>query len=388
MTEETDVVVLDDKLWQELLELTHGEAAPCFQCGVCTAICPWDGVREDGFNVRSILRSAQTGNLQELERLWLCSACLQCEASCPRGVPISEVICNLRYLLWTRRTNLHSLPATLWSCYWNNNPLGQPPSARMDWAADLNLADFDPTHHEWLLYFGCTLSYDRRAQAIARAAVKILRSAGVSFGVLGLDEPCCGESVLRLGHAPFFAELAQQAIEVFSKRGITKLVVLSPHCFDVFRNHYQALGAKLEVKHITQFLAGLIDAGVLQFVAGEELQLTFHDPCLLGRGNGEYEAPRQILSAIPGITLVPLIPEKEEGLCCGGGGGRMYLETPPGERFGDIRVQQARQTGAAVLATACPLCISCLEDSMKVVEGKQLPVRDVVEIAAEHLELE
>jgi Fe-S oxidoreductase len=386
MTEETDVVILDDHLWQELIELTHGEAAPCFQCGVCTAICPWGDVREEGFNVRSILRAAQLGNLHDLESLWLCTGCLQCEASCPRGVPISKVLHSLRYLLWKHRTNLHSLPTTLWSCYWNNNPLGQPPSARMDWAADLNLQAFDPEQHEWLTYFGCTISYDRRAQEIARATVKILQSANIPFGVLGVEEPCSGEAVLRLGHLPFFEELAQQAIDLFTQRGVEKLIALSPHSFDVFRQHYPALGAKFDVKHITQFLADLIEANALQFAAGEEVQAVFHDPCLLGRGNGEYDAPRQILHAIPGIELLTMDQEKEEGLCCGGGGGRMYLETPPGERFGDLRVNQARETGAALLATACPLCISCLEDSMKVTEGERLPVRDVVEIAADHLE--
>ena len=115
--------------------------------------------------------------------------------------------------------------------------------------------------------------------------------------------------------------------------------------------------------------------------------MTYHDPCLLGRGNGEYQAPRTILNAIPGVELLPMDPEMEQGLCCGGGGGRMYLETPPGERFGDLRVEQARRSGAEVLATACPLCISCLDDSMKVVKGRMMPVMDVIEIAAQHLEL-
>jgi Fe-S oxidoreductase len=165
------------------------------------------------------------------------------------------------------------------------------------------------------------------------------------------------------------------------------MVVLSPHCFDVFANLYPALGAEFDVQHITQFLAWLIEEGKLHFGEGGTQRVTYHDPCLLGRGNGEYQAPRRILGAIPGLALLPMKPEREQGLCCGGGGGRMYLETPPGERFADLRVQQARQSGADILATACPLCISCLEDSMKVVEGEPMLVKDVVEIAAQHLEL-
>jgi Fe-S oxidoreductase len=257
----------------------------------------------------------------------------------------------------------------------------------MDWATDLDLADFDPVKHAWLLYIGCTASYDRRAQEIARAAVKVMQTAGLSFGTLGLDEPCCGETVLRLGHSPFFEDLAQHAITTFEQRGVERMVVLSPHCYDVFIHHYSSLGADYEVLHITQFLDRLIGGGDLHFTNMGAKRITYHDPCLLGRGNEEYDAPRRVLSAIPGLELLPMEPEREEGLCCGGGGGRMYLETPPGERFGDLRVQQARQSGAAILATACPLCISCLEDSMKVVDGDRLPVRDVVEIAAEHLEL-
>lgn len=385
MAEESNAITLDEGLWLEILELTHGAAAPCFQCGVCTAICPWGEAREGGFSVRTILRDAQIGNLDELETLWLCSSCLQCEASCPRGVPVSEVLGSLRYLLWRRRANLHALPSVLWSSYWNNNPLSQPPSARMDWATGLDLPTFDPTQHDWLLYIGCTASYDRRAQDIARAAVKVLRAVGLQFGVLGVEEPCCGETILRLGHGPFFEELARKAINTFDAFEIERMVVLSPHCFDVFKQHYPQLGAEFESTHITQFLDRLITAGRIQFVNGERLKITYHDPCILGRGHGAYDAPRNILQAIPGVELCPMDLEREDSLCCGGGGGRMFLETPPGERFGDLRVQHARQSGASILATSCPLCIACLEDSMKVVMGDRLPVMDVVEIVGRYV---
>ena len=386
MTDELRTITLDEGMWQELLELTDGAAAPCFQCGVCTAICPWGEARPNGFSVRGILRAAQLGELEELESLWLCSSCLQCEASCPRGVEISKVIQSLRYLLWRRRAHLHTLPAVLWSCYWNNNPLGQPPSARMDWAADLDLPAFDSANHEWLFYVGCTASYDRRAQEVARAAVKVMRAAGVPFGVLGLDEPCCGESILRLGHRPFFEDLAQQALQVFEERGVKRVVVLSPHCYDIFLHEYPRFGTRIEAQHMTQLVADLISQGKLNFRSGDPLMVTYHDPCLLGRGSGEYEAPRNILQAIPDVEFLPMHPEREAGLCCGGGGGRMYHETPPGERFGDLRVKQARASGASTLATACPLCIACLEDSMKILEGDSMAVQDVMEIAARYLE--
>jgi Fe-S oxidoreductase len=386
MTQDSQrTITLDRDSWQELLVLTHGEATPCFQCGVCTAVCPWGNFHPGGFNIRDILRAAQLGESEKLEQLWLCTACSQCAASCPRGVDISEVIRSLRYLLWKNREHLDLLPGVLWSCYWNNNPLGQPPSSRMDWAADLGLESFDPAVHSFLLYVGCTCSYDRRSQAVAKAFVEILRAASVSFGVLGLEEPCCGESVFRLGHTPYFKEMATKAIETFKDNKVQRIIALSPHCYDVFINEYPALGGEFQVSHASQVLADLLEQGKLKLLDSSCTKVTYHDPCLLGRANGEYEAPRSVLRAVPGLELTPIDPDASQGLCCGGGGGRMYLETPPAERFGDLRVDQARATGADILATACPLCISCLEDSMKVVPGRPMLVKDIIEIIAERL---
>jgi len=255
----------------------------------------------------------------------------------------------------------------------------------MDWAVGLDLELFDPELHTYLLYVGCTGSYDRRAQGVAKAFVKILRAAGVSFGVLGVNEPCCGESVFRLGHTPFFEELAARAIGIFQTHGVRQLIALSPHCYDVFVNEYPPLGGEFQVLHASQVLAELMQHGKLSLEGASALKVTYHDPCLLGRVNGEYEAPRNVLLGIPGLEFAPIEPDAAQGLCCGGGGGRMYQETPPGERFGDLRVEQARATGADVLATACPLCISCLEDSMKVVPGRPMLVKDIIEIVAERL---
>ena len=145
MTQETSILI-DDAVGQELMELTDGAAAPCFQCGVCTAVCPWGRVREEPLSVRSILRAVQLGHFDQLEPLWLCTGCRECELSCPRGVPIAEVLRSIRYLLWEQRKNLDNLPAVLWSMYWNGNPLSQPPSARSTWAAELALPAFDHRH--------------------------------------------------------------------------------------------------------------------------------------------------------------------------------------------------------------------------------------------------
>lgn len=375
-----DGLLLNDELWERLLELTEGDVALCYQCGECTAACPWGLVREKGLPVRLILRQAQLGIEHTEPDLWLCTTCGQCQATCPRGVDIPRVFRALRQLAWEQHSVEKGLSSMLWSMFWNDNPWSQPPSQRTAWANSLQLEAFDPSRHEVLLYVGCTSSYNRRAQKIARALVTLLRKAGVSFGYLGEEEPCCGESALSVGNRPYFEELAAHASQVFKEKGVKQLITISPHCYDVFRNHYHEVPDGFTPRHYTQFLAELLENKRLSFTRPVNLKVTFQDPCYLGRLNDEYKAPRQVLSAIPGVELVEMKDSHQAGLCCGGGGGRMWLETPADERFANIRVQQAANSGANQLATACPFCLSCLEDSASQVQGG-LNVLDVAELA-------
>ncbi len=375
--------LVDDTLWHRLLELTDGTAALCYQCGVCTALCPWGDLRQQPLSVRTFLRQAQLG-LQDGDRsLWLCTTCAQCSAACPRGVDIVRVLRSLRLLAWELRQVEMGLPSVLWSLHWNNNPWTQPPSQRAGWAKGLDIPTFDPQQHEILLYVGCTSSYDRRAQKIARALAHLFDSAGVKYGYLGEAEPCCGESALSLGHSPYFSEVAHRAAQTFAERGVTALVAISPHCYDVFKNHLSGTTGNLQPMHYTQHLAQLLESGRLRLEKPCETRVTFQDPCYLGRHNDEYQAPRQVLSYIPGLELVELAHHHEDGLCCGGGGGRMWLETPVGERFSDLRVEQAAESGADILATACPFCVSCLEDSAKFKKLSGLQVLDIAEIVVQ-----
>lgn len=378
-------ITIDDDLWEELLEVTNGAAGPCYQCGVCTATCPWGIVRDEDFTVRTLLRHAQIGSLDGLESLWLCTACAQCEASCPREVPISEVIRGVRYLFWKRRDVLKDLPTTLWSLYWNNNPWGQPPSQRTKWIGEREIPLFDASEHEILLYIGCTPSFDRRAQNITRSLVKVLQAANDSFGILGENEPCCGEAALSLGHRPYFEELANKAVTVFEEHQVEKIIAISPHCYDVMRNEYPE-EVDLDVIHYTQYLRELIQAEELTFPFPLQRKVTLQDPCTLGRRNNEYDAPREVIQSIPGISFIEMELSGPEALCCGGGGGRMWMETPIGERFSDLRVQEAANTSADVLATACPFCITCFEDSIKAEGIPGLQVLDIAELAAISIE--
>jgi Fe-S oxidoreductase len=383
---ESEFIEIDDSRYEHLLELTDGAASSCFQCGVCTAVCPWSLVRDDTIPVRVLLRQAQLGLPMTDEALWLCTTCAQCEALCPRGVDISAVIRGLRYIAWDERTIPEGLPTLLWSVHWNDNPWSQPPSERSQWAKDIALPAYDPDKHEILLYVGCTSSYDRRAQQIALSLARVLRAAGVSFGYLGEDEPCCGESVLSVGHVRFFQEMAQKAIDVFGERGVTRLVTLSPHCYDVFLNHYPwPKGPKTapQVYHYTQYVAELIESERLKFTKSIDHIITIQDPCYLVRHNREIDASRRILDAVPGTRIVEMLHSGLDGLCCGGGGGRMWMETDAGERFSDIRIEEAQKVDAQIVATACPFCIVCLEDSVKSLKVRDLRILDVAEILAQ-----
>ncbi len=383
----TDIPVLNDDTFEELFELTNGASAVCFQCGVCTACCPWGLVKDDTLSIRSLLRNAQLGVHNNRQLIWLCTTCGQCEALCPRGVNIIKVIQALRYLAWKRNDTIEGLPTLLWSIFWNNNPWEQPPSHRHLWSKHLEVPEFDHQKHELLYYVGCTASYDTRAQKIAKDLIKVLQIAGISFGILGEHEPCSGEEVLSIGHSPYFNDLSNNAASIFNSRKVDKLITTDPHSYDAFKNHYKSSTQdQLDMPipyHYTEYLAEMIKVGRLSLDNQRHItrqSITYHDPCYLSRHNRIIEAPRFVLESIPGVELVEMENTGNETLCCGGGGGRMWLDTAPGERFSDFRVMEALETGAEILATACPYCISCLEDSIKVQGIEHLSVMDIAEI--------
>ncbi|MBN1261179.1 MAG: 4Fe-4S dicluster domain-containing protein [Anaerolineae bacterium] len=381
MDPQEDPIVIDDALWERLIELTGGEAALCYQCGVCTATCPWGLVKEETVSVREFIRRVQLG-LETTAALWLCTTCAKCEAYCPRGVSIASIFQALRSIAWENRKTPEGLSSLLWSEFWNDNPWEQPPSQRAQWAKDLEVPHFDPEQHEILLYIGSTPAYDRRAQQVAKALVKALRASGVAFGILGEAEPESGSDVLDIGHRAYFEDIARASATTFREQGVAHLVTISPHDYDAFHNHYPVVSDAFHPQHYTQYLAALLDSGRLTLTHRVERTVTFHDPCYLARHNAETKAPRAVLDAIPGLTVVEMNDAGVDTLCCGGGGGRMWLETEAGERFSDLRVAEALETGSGLLATACPFCIACLEDSLKAQKITDLLVKDIAEIVA------
>jgi len=376
---------LDDALWERVMAATDGAVAPCFQCGVCTATCPWGLLQAEPVNVRQLMHRAQLGIQQEDGAMWWCTTCRACEVQCPRGVPIADVMLALRSLAWKDGQAPQGLTSVMWALYWDANPWRRPPSQRALWAKGLDVKGFEPGD-EALYYVGCTPSYDSRTQKVARALVALFREAGVAFGTLGEDEPCCGDAAYGLGQQDYVRRIVDANVELFSQRGVQTLVTTSPHCYDMFRNQYPAQ-AGLRPLHYSQYLASLVDEGRLRFDKPFEARVTFHDPCYLSRRNGVQAEPRQVLAAIPGLELVEMARSGEGTLCCGGGGGRMWMETKAGERFADLRVEEALDSGAEILVTACPHCIACLEDGVKL-SGRDLRVMDLAELAASALHLE
>ncbi|MBI3978350.1 MAG: (Fe-S)-binding protein [Chloroflexi bacterium] len=384
-TSEARPLLLDDALAEEIIRITGGAAAPCFQCGTCTATCPWGLVSGEGLRVRQLMRRAQLGLDESNGAVWLCTTCGACEDRCPRGVPIARVMVALRQAAWQRRRVPAGLSSLMWGMYWDGNPWGRPPSQRSEWARGLDVPAFG-AESEILYYVGCTASYDQRMQKVARALAGIFRAAGVGFGTLGDREPCCGEAAHSLGQAGYVQQVVAANERLFAEVGVRTIVAISPHCYDMFKNHH-FVGQKpagWRPLHVGEYLAELIAAGRLRFEQPLNLRVTYHDPCYLSRHNSVCEAPREILRALPGVELVEMEESRADTLCCGGGGGRMWQETVAGQRFSDIRIAQARATGAEVLATSCPHCIACLEDSAKLAEAP-LRVVDVAELVASAL---
>ncbi len=359
----------------------------CFQCGLCDAVCPWNRVRE--FSMRRIVRQATFGMTDiESEEMWLCTTCGKCPQQCPRDVRQIESGVALRRIATEYGVfpqSVQPVRTISGSLVGEGNPLSEERKKRADWAEGLGVEAF-AEGMEYLYFPGCYLCYDPRLKKVARATAGVLQAAGVEFGILGSQENCCGESIRKTGDEELFKRLARENIKTFVDHGVKRILVSSPHCLHTFRNEYPEFMVEFEVVHVTELLLELLESGALELKGSYGKRVTYHDPCYLGRHNGVYEAPREVLNAVPGLELVELSESRAESLCCGGGGGRIWMETPKGERFCDLRVDQAMEVGAEVLATACPYCISNFEDSkltLDVVED--IEIRDITEIVYEAL---
>jgi Fe-S oxidoreductase len=357
----------------------------CFQCGLCDTVCPWNRVRS--FSMRKLVRQAVFGFTEiESEEMWLCTTCGRCPQRCPRDVKQIESGVALRRVA----TEYGVFPASVkpvrtasGSLIGEGNPLGEERTKRADWAKGESVKTFSEEME--LLYFpGCYPSYDPRSKKIAAATAHILKAAGVDFGILGTKENCCGESIRKTGDEELYRRLAKENIKTFVDHGVKKILVSSPHCYHTFKNEYPEFMVNFEVVHISQYLFELVTEGRLELKKSYGKKVTYHDPCYLGRHNGIFEEPREVLKKVPGLELNEMSENRLDSLCCGGGGGRVWMETQKGERFGDLRIEQAMEVGAELLVTCCPYCITMLEDSRVTMglDGK-IEIKDITEIVQE-----
>ena len=362
------------------------ELMGCIQCGKCTGGCPV--ARNTALNIRSLVYHMLVEPELEVsphQELWDCTCCFNCVERCPKDVRPAELIIALRGQLVESGRIPETIGAALMGVFRQGNPTG---IAREDRTAWVDGADVKGAQEvadrcgrcETLYFVGCIPAYDPRVQPSARALVRALTQAGLDFGTLGTKENCCGSEVRRLGELGLFEMLVEENGELIRSVGASRLVTTSPHCFNTLKKEYNLGG--IEVLHYTQLIAKLIEQDRLAFKGEVGRVVTYHDPCFLGKQNHVFEEPRAILEALPGVKLVEMDRNRERSLCCEGGGGRMWAEgTNLEERLAFLRVHEAAQTGAEVLAVACPFCLLTLEDAVKV-QGldEQLQVRDILEL--------
>ncbi len=376
--------------FQEAVDIIKEEGGEisklCYQCGLCTAVCPWNTVRS--FLVRKAMHQAQLGLPDfENEDMWLCATCKACVDRCPRGVEIIDVWRSFRRAIV--ELGIGGVPDSLRITAKNvsgvGNPQGEEREKRNEWAKDLGVKTH--TKGTAVLYFPCCYnSFDPALLGAAKATVDILRKAEIDFGILGNEQSCCGESMRKSGNENLFKSLAEGNISAFNEAGATRIVVASPHCYDTFKNEYPELGGKSDIIHLSQYMAELIREGNIKPTKELNKKVAFHDSCYLGRHNNIYDEPREVLKSIPGLELVEMANYRENSLCCGGGGGRIWEETKKEERFSDIRVQQALDVGAEILVAACPYCIANFEDSV-ITLGKEdtIEIKEIAELVQESL---
>lgn len=382
---------------QDILDIVRR----CRNCNYCYSDCPLfestRGFATQGpsglmtamyYGIRwDLIKGREGEDLRNL--IYACTTCRSCELRCKKSAtntPIVEVIETGRKLLL--ESMLGPLPEqrmVLESIYKYGNPYGELPEKRLSWLGDLKVKLLPSEEAEVLYYVGCTASYEPKLHNLPRSIAKLLNLLGVDFGILEA-EVCCGDPVRSLGDDTLFKEVIAQNLERFEDAGVKVIVTTSPHCFNAFLNKYENIGKEFEVKHYVSFLAKAFEGREDLFKTELPYTVTYHDPCYLGKHNDIYDPPRALLKQIPGIRLVEMEMTRENSLCCGGGGGRMYAEVEEENRLAEIRIKQALDAGADVIATACPWCHTMFDNAIQDLNAEdRIKVRDIAELLEESL---
>jgi Fe-S oxidoreductase/nitrate reductase gamma subunit len=383
---------LEEFSWKRRLDFDA-----CVECGRCQAVCP-AYLAGTALNPKQIIVKLKRhlhgqrpgpihGELIKADELWACTTCMACVQECPAFIDIVDTIIDLRrYLTLSEGALPSTAPRSLQNIQRAGNPWGLPAGERLAWAHGLEVPVLEPgTEVEYLYWVGCSASYDKRNQAIARSVVAILKKAGVSFAVMQ-EERCHGEVARRLGEEYLYQTVQAETVAALNRYRFRKVITHCPHCFNTIKNEFPQFGGDYEVVHHSVVIEELIRSGRVKPVKPLAATVAFHDSCYLGRYNGIMEAPRRVARSVPGLRVVEAPRNRERGLCCGGGGGHMWMEVPSKKRVNIIRTEELLATGAGVVATACPFCLAMVDLGRKVIEAEErLAVKDISELVAESL---
>jgi Fe-S oxidoreductase len=390
-----NLMTLNPEVRDTIIEAGGDDVIKCYQCGRCMAACPWNLLDGLDYTTYRFCQRIKLGAIIDSEEkqdiaadtndVFRCVGCDACRAECPRGVSLSDVLRAIRRILVDFDSYPGELKSVVARLYNTGNPLGEPAEKRAQWAADLSIPQYteDLDH----LYFPCCLpAYDARAKKVAQATARILKKGGVSFGIIGPEEYCCGEAVRRVGAEKVFQTAVKQNTSVFKQKKVDNIIVTSPHCLVTFTKEYPAYYDKLETLHAVQVFDRLIKEKKIAPVKPFEKTVVYHDPCTLGRQMDIYDEPRRILKSIPGLKLVEIpVFNREFSVCCGGGAMGLWRDWPQDERLANLRAEQIMATNADILCVACPYCLQMLEETLKSMNS-EIAVMDISEILESSLE--
>jgi Fe-S oxidoreductase len=398
--------------WKQVLDMYS-----CTECGRCSSHCPATisgkelAPRQLLLNLRDYLYTHENDVLATPaaaadgaavtigenvvgERLihdgvlWACTTCRACEEACPVMIEYVDKIVDMRRHLVQEESRFPAeLTRTFKGMETQSNPWGVDAMQRDTWAKGLDIPTMaDKPDAEYLYYVGCAGAFDDRAKRTTQALTKILKRAGVDFAILGKEELCNGETARRIGNEYLFQTMAQACAEVLNGYKVRKILTNCPHCFNTLKNEYPQFGGHFEVVHATEFVKRLIAEGKIEFNLNGARTVTYHDSCYLGRYNDIFDAPRDILQLIPGVTLKEAERNRKFGMCCGAGGGRMWIEEEPTQRVNTRRVEQLLETDPDAVAVACPYCMTMIDDGLKAKNMEEkVQARDVMELVADSM---
>ncbi|MBK9314175.1 MAG: 4Fe-4S dicluster domain-containing protein [Acidobacteria bacterium] len=398
------VKTLANFTWKDLADFDA-----CTECGRCTQVCPANTVgkslspRDIILDLRDLIRAGGSDPMLAFEQpvvnavpataaeaLWECTTCGACMEACPVFIEQMPKILDLRRFQVMEESDFpETMQEAITSLESRGHPFRGTQSTRVDWAEGLNVSIMaDARDADVLFWVGCGGALIERNQKVVRATARLLEKAGVRFAILGREEKCTGDPARRIGNEFLYDMMVRENVDLLNGYGVKQIVTSCPHCFNTFLNEYPQFGGRFEVWHHSEFLSKLIEDGRLALSEKLDASVTFHDPCYLGRHNGRFDAPRQIVR-IASRSSVEMAQTRENGFCCGGGGGMSFVDEPKDKRVNQERARQALETGADVVAVGCPFCMTMLEDGINARKGdRDVRVMDVAEILWQTMEVE